>query len=268
MEVDVVLNPKEDELLAAYERLYSNAPTWAYDVAPPIPFVGNNYAKSTHRVLIYASVENLNSLGHAAQLKEGRPMLRSRSAYAEHRNRIPPTLNVHIEPINNGGLLKVAWHILEHLFPSTFARDQFGFLEQVAVANPGKFCIKPKDGERKVNADYAKNWKLFGEQSDYIRCDLRDLAPTVLILPATILGSLLRAGLSDDLKSTRTIVAIRQVQQRAIFRKIGHRRPLISDAPLPEGYGAWTAPSYADAYLRWIQENPQRFNPENGVVTL
>ena len=121
--MDDLLNDKERSLLQKYEGLFQQAPEWAYPIAPPIPFVGEQYKKEGRAgVLIYASAENLgytwnndqptlsawerSIVEHADewpwfQDQQSR-ILRSRIMQERYRG-----THVHIEPINNGGLLKV-----------------------------------------------------------------------------------------------------------------------------------------------------------------
>ncbi|HNK84969.1 MAG TPA: hypothetical protein PKL41_07195, partial [Flavobacteriales bacterium] len=276
MGVDVELNQLEKDLLRRYQEIeqayraenkQAVAPWWAYPVPPPIPFVGSAFGESGRpKVLVYASAENLSNPGQVVGLRNAAAMCRSRRAWLDGGKQH----DVHIEPINNGGLLKVARHIIEELgYRDQFSCTPRSFLEEIAVANPGKFCIDPSKFEKKVNLDYARDWKKFKEQTAYIRADLKRLSPRVLILPATIHRSLCRTDLKPELDLVPKVVLINQVQQRAIFRKHGNRVPKDNAATLPSGYGDWKAPPYANSYIRWMMENRNEFNrKENGQVTL
>lgn len=286
--MDVELNPLEAKLLAAYKKQFNVSPDWAYPVAPPIPFVGDHYPANGGGVLIYASAENLGYTWDAtsstvegwkhhlnrkaiewpwfendlSQMVRGRMMLKREGG-----------TRIHIEPINNGGLLKVARHILQYACPTKrFSEEPVAFLQQIAVANPGKFSIRPNDGETAVNYDYAgpKHWKKFQEQIQYIAADLSALEPLVLIVPTTILRSLRRSGLWGSVQAHQPecIISIRQVQPRAIVRKHGPRIPTEGDRALPDGYGSWAVPDCADTYVRWMIENADRIGSNCGRIEL
>lgn len=267
MGVDVELNQLEKDLLRRYQEIeqayraenkQAFAPWWAYPVPPPIPFVGSAFGESGRpMVLVYASAENLSNPGQVVGLRNEAAMCRSRRAWMDGGKQH----DVHIEPINNGGLLKVARHVIEELGGcNQFSYSPGSFLEEIAVANPGKFCIDPSKFEKNVNLDYARDWKKFKEQVEYIREDLRRLSPQVLILPTTIHRSLFRAGLKSELDLVPKMVLIKQVQQRAIVRKHGNRVPKDNAARLPSGYGDWKAPPYANSYIRWMMENRSEFD--------
>ena len=274
MGMDDLLNEKERSLLQAYEGLFHRAPDWAYPIAPPIPFVGKHYKNAGRSgVLIYASAENLgytwnndertfsawerSILEHDEEwpwfTSHRTHMMRSRIMFARDRG-----TQVHIEPINNGGLIKVARHIIENInHEGQFSKDAAAsFLDEIAVGNPGKFSIKPENGKKAVNSDYAspKHWKKFHEQINYIAADLRILQPAIVLIPATILRSLERSGIWSLVPKPSIVVAMRQVQSRAIRRRYGSRIPNDRASVLPVEYGGWKAPSYADSYIRWIDE--------------
>ena len=263
-----------EALRFSYESEYcrSGAPDWAFQgVAPAIPYIGERFLESPIKALIYASAENLASdTGHLEGLRTQdvrQQMVRSYGL----KPRANQDQNVHIEPINNGALLKVARHILSY-HPNDEALLKHSskfFLEQVAVANPGKFSIDPAKHKQKVNLDYARDWKKFKDQIVYVQADLEHLTPHWLILPATIHRSLVRAGLKSALERIPTIVSIQQVQQRAIVRKHGNRVPKDDTIELPGGYGDWKAPHYSNTYIRWMIENAGRFAmQEKGRITL
>lgn len=46
MGLDVELNVLEGKLLESYRKHFFKAPSWAYPVAPPIPFVGKDYPEN------------------------------------------------------------------------------------------------------------------------------------------------------------------------------------------------------------------------------
>ncbi len=265
MGVDVELNALEGKLLESYRRHFSEAPSWAYPVAPPIPFVGKDYPESGGGVLIYASAENLGYtwddanptrvgwglhsservnkwpwLGNCwSQMLRGRIMLESVGG-----------TSVHIGPINDGTQLKVARHIVQCLrplsrFAEASARD---FLEQIAVSNPGKYSIFSR-----TNRDYPKDLGKFKEMVSFILADLNVLRPEVLIIPGTIFSTLQRTTLKARLAEVPTIVLISQVQPRPIrvWRKplAKKERWCVNTVPY-----RWDVPAHADQYVQWIEE--------------
>ena len=149
--MDVTLNNREQELLREYKRLFTKPPEWAYPFAPPIPFVGADYGEGRSKVLIYASAENLTytrkQSAASPWLSSEHQMLRSRCVHACNKGTC-----VHIQPIDNGSLLKAARHSLEQVkYQGAFdAASPEVLLEQVAVANPGKCSVDAKN-----NKDYA-----------------------------------------------------------------------------------------------------------------
>lgn len=287
--MEVKLNDLEKKLLAHYTDLHNKQgqPEWAYPVAPPIPFVGDNYPAEGGGVLVYASAENLGytwpDSGTTVQgWKTTRPkragkwpwftdelteMQRSRMMLAREGG-----TRVHIEPINNGGLLVVARHILARIDgQSSFSDTPQGFLSEIAVANPGKFSIRPKDNARTVNKDYAKDVSKFKDQQDLIASDLEILNPRILIIPKTIYRSLKKIGLGTKLEKIEQTVVMRQVQLRAIY---GRGRRAQPKAPKEDwvstgGYSNWDAPYWAFAYIQWMHENPTCFNRrDSGMIDI
>lgn len=265
-----------DRLEFGYRSLYNKGtPAWGYKgIAPAIPFVGEKYSESETKVLLYASAENLASNEKHRHELETRglreQLLRSYGAKVLHHQ----DQNVHIEPINNGSLLKVARHILSHFdfgrcFSTTSSKE---FLSQITVANPGKFSIDPETigMRKKKNLDYADSPEKFNDQRDYIGVDLQVLDPTLVIIPITILSTFREARMDSLLDSAETIVAIKQVQFQAIFGK-GKRRQLSkpkSEWNSMAGYGEWKAPFYADAYVQWIDENKEKTKWNQRVIHL
>lgn len=277
--MSIELNGFEQELLKRYDAIMKPLPEWAFPMAAPIPFVGNEYGNAKRpRVLVYASAENL---GHTwpkertlafwqTAIKEDHcysttlgQRTRSRlTQSADVRKTSKPSINIHMAPISNGGLLAVARHILElNGHGSEFDRNNAnGFLEQIAVANPGKFSIRPNDGAPAVNLDYAggKHWRKFEEQLEYLQADIESLDPNLLMIPSTVLQALCRPAIRDRWGGISgrvdRIVATRQVQLRAIQRKHGSRIPQNKDLSLPAEYAGWTSLQYAHAYMRWISE--------------
>ncbi|TXI81303.1 MAG: hypothetical protein E6Q44_04755 [Flavobacteriales bacterium] len=265
MGMDVGLNALERNLLESYRQHFSEAPSWAFPVAPPIPFVGRSYPENGGGVLLYASAENLGYtwddanptrvgwelhsservnkwpwLGNCwSQMLRGRIMLESVGG-----------TSVHIGPINDGTQLKVARHIVQCLrplsgFAEASARD---FLEQIAVSNPGKYSIFSR-----TNMDYARDVGKFKEMVPYILADLNALRPEVLIIPGTIYNTLQRTTLKDRLAEVPKVVLISQVQPRPIRV---WRRPLAEKERwcVNTVRYRWDVAAHADQYVQWIEE--------------
>lgn len=158
--------------------------------------------------------------------------------------------SVHIGPINDGTQLKVARHILECLRPlSGFAETSSkDFLEQIAVANPGKYSIFSA-----TNKDYPRDVKKFQEMVPYILADLDALRPEILFIPRTIFNTLRKTALKDRLAELPTVVLISQVQPRPIrtWRKV--LTPKGSWCLGSIAYN-WNVAAHADQYVQWIEE--------------
>lgn len=252
MGVDVVLNTYERALLSEYERRYSGTPTWAYPFAPPIPFVGDSYGTAGRaKVLIYASAENLTysrkpNVDLPMLLPENQ-MIRSRYDHAVRGGTC-----VHIQPIDNGSLLLAGRHALTHIrHQGTFSTSSpEAFLNEIAVANPGKFSINAIQ-----NRDYAGDGTPWLASKTFIQADLALLEPDIIILPRTILGALRSEPVNLDIRHTgRTIAPNYQITARTINL---HIKPKLNN---PEGktdnlgYRTWKVPRSLDmtAYLRWL----------------
>lgn len=253
-----------ETLSAAYEAEYSRsaAPDWAFQgIAPAIPYIGERFHEKPNKVLIYASAENL--AGDPLHLENLRALTTKEQMHRPYGRTPRPheDQNVHIEPINNGALLKVARHALSYLpsgadFDTNSSRS---FLEQVAVANPGKFSIDPNrlDLKPRKNLDYAGEPDKFSIQRSYLEADLKHLGPRIVILPRKIYDSLRSAGMEGLFDRLDHIVLIQQVQFQAIYGKGKRRQPTAvrSQWNTSTGYGAWRSPWYADGYVQWITEN-------------
>lgn len=253
-----------EALSTAYEAEYSRsaAPDWAFHgIAPAIPYIGERFHEAPKKVLIYASAENL--AGDPLHLENLRALPTNEQMHRPY-GRTPrqhEDQNVHIEPINNGALLKVARHALSYLpiggdFDTNSSRS---FLEQVAVANPGKFSIDPNRLDRKPrkNLDYAGDPDKFALQRSYLEADLKHLGPQTVILPRKVFASLRSAGMEGLFDQMDHIILIQQVQFQAVYGRGKRRQPRAphSEWNTTTGYGAWRSPWYADAYVQWITEN-------------
>ncbi len=267
----------KERLTDEYQQEYSKtcSPRWAFeDIAPAIPYVGEEYHDAPAKVFIYASAENLaGDLHHLQELRARSVRQQMHRSYGL-RPRERQDQNVHIEPINNGALLKVARHILSfYPFGAEFSSSSSkAFLEQVSVANPGKFSIDPRKLDRKPrkNLDYADDPGKFAVQRSYVETDFKHLAPQIVILPRKVFDSLQSAGLDPLFQKQDHIILIQQVQFQAIYGKGKRRQPT---APRPDwntstDYGAWRSPWYASAYMQWITENSDRINWAEQTIVL
>lgn len=225
MGMDDLLNDKERSLLQAYEDLGRKAPEWAYPFAPPIPFVGKGYGvDSRSKVLIYASAENLRytkKFKDDGWLNPENQMIRSRVHHHERGATF-----VHMQPINNGSLLKAARHSLEQVwYQGSFSTDSpENFLDQVAVANPGKFSVNAES-----NIDYAGQRTPWLASKSFIEADLKILDPDIIIIPNTILRTLGKGPVGLSLtRPGRTIIPNYQITTRTINCTI---KPKLSKPP-------------------------------------
>lgn len=253
-----------EALALSYGTEYCKAgsPKWAFqDIAPAIPYIGERFFEAPKKVLIYASAENL--AGDPIHVENLRTLPTNEQMHRPY-GRTPrqhEDQNVHIEPINNGALLKVARHALSYLpFGADFdTNSSRSFLEQVAVANPGKFSIDPRRLDQKLrkNLDYASEPAKFMDQRTWLEADFKHISPQIVILPRKIFASLRSAGMEGLFDHLDHIILIQQVQFQAIYGRGKRRQP---SAPRSEwntttGFGAWRSPWYADAYVQWITEN-------------
>lgn len=189
---NIMLNKIESVLFNRYKEIYnaSGKPNWAFDlIKPPIPFVGRNCDKIFPRVLSYASAENLgyvynNDLTPNTDFTihnlGDEQFYRSRYYYSKcTRGNFP---YVHIGPFNNGSQLFITRHILTKLgYGETFGNDAYEFIEQISVANAGKFSIRSKK-----NKDYVSDKEKMEYSLDYIKADISAILPDIVILPKTI----------------------------------------------------------------------------------
>lgn len=262
MGVDDLLNLRERALLNRYRAIHERwsvahsgrvAPPWAHQFRPTIPVVGGDFGGRRMRVLVYASAENLTWAKQRSELPSQLwpefQMIRGRVDLAMRGG-----TNVHIHPVDNGSLLKVARHILHRLEPQQrfSKRTPNQFLQEIAVANPGKFSV-----DKEVNKDTASNPELLAHSVAYIKADLAVLEPEIVILPATVLSSLRTHGLFP--KSTFgnvRLVPIFQLSPQAINI---HLTNALRGGPVEvrEPHAAWPVlvnTLRMDRYFQWIEE--------------
>lgn len=263
------LNEIERNLLAAYSHIFKPIhdqifPDWAFSVAPPIPFVGARYSSAPKQVLVYASAENLNHKNQVSRLLDlPEPMLRSRWFLDDRRKTDQDSTFVHINPIDNRSLLLAARHILNKLCSNwAFANDKpSAFLDQIAVANPGKFSIDPAkiNAPRKRNFDYANDPIKFEKMREYILADIEILKPTIIIIPKTIAATLRKLTCKMDLAQYGTVIEVYQVSPQAINchikKQVGGLEVNLSGLP----YGHWNVSDRRlnmGLYLQWLDKLP------------
>ena len=181
---------KIENLKKEYTKIFSNKenrPEWAVKkinieeiVYPSIPFVGKNYNGT--KILLYASAENLKDYDGWIDDDE--------LAINRHRFWYDQSLDdhffpkVHIEPMNNGGLVNIIGYVAMKIFPDFKFNTPKELLEGVSFANFGKFSIRVKEGEK--NTDYANDFSKLEKSLEYIKADLDILKPKFIIMPNTI----------------------------------------------------------------------------------
>lgn len=255
MAVDAGLKERYAEILAD-----QGFPDWAFDVPPPMPFIGDRYHMAPAKVLAYASAENLNHNRQVASIKSlPDPMARCSWFLADWRRNDPTSTFVHIQPVDNGSLLLAARHILFKLDPklgfSTLGPGSF--LDEIAVGNPGKFSIDPdKIGAgHKRNIDYANDPKKFELMRPSILADIAVLRPEIIILPKSIRNTLLRLEPPIDFHDIHKVIGIYQITAQAINRHIARQLKGRTSSVQPTPFDDW---KIADnrlnmrLYLEWL----------------
>ena len=199
-------------------------------VKPAIPFVGKHYFKQPkgQRVLVYASAENLTWLDPNVENDyycSFEAMHRSRKNF-EGDSFYP---NVHIQPINDGGLLIATNRVMRFFFQKEYDEYPREFIERISCANYGKFTIMDSDDgnmsdeknrKKRKNIDYASNPKLLDFSKEYVKADLEILKPDYIIMPKTMY---FKGKQELFLKSTApnaTIVKIMQINNGNVNRHI------------------------------------------------
>lgn len=131
------MNEIEEVLEEKYRSIHTRngAPSWAVDIEPAIPFVGNNYNKMPVKCLILGSAENLTHLGNSNKITENN-YLRNRQVKAENNY----FKNIHMTPIRDGSLLTASRFILAMKgYDDLFSNDPRDFVEEIATVNFGKY---------------------------------------------------------------------------------------------------------------------------------
>jgi len=179
-----------EKLKIEYSKIFlnkENQPSWAVKkknidelVYPSIPFVGNDYDKT--KIFLYASAENLAN--YCGWLDENKIASNRHRTWFEEKSDNCFFPKVHINPLNNGGLVNIVGYVAMKLSPDFQFKTPRELLEGVAFANFGKFSIS--DDRNNKNIDYAGNYKKLSDSIEYIKADLVFLKPKVVIIPDTI----------------------------------------------------------------------------------
>jgi hypothetical protein len=262
----ITLNSTERILQEYYTEIRKKGiPNWANDITPSIPLVGSQL-KNT-KVLAYGSAENLTYLNN---LKPGENPLEKIGAAISYRHRFyleshePNDLifpNVHIQPINDGSLLSVIRYIVEKLEIGSYSNRPYYFINEIAVANFGKFSIK--SGK---NKDYAQNFSKLSESLEYIIADIKAIEPDLIILPKTIYRTIdMNKGMKWD-----GIIKATGINKTIRFAKIYQTNQRVINSIIPkalksqQSYEAldlfkknWPVNKSLkglDRYLKWIEQ--------------
>lgn len=256
------LSSLEKELLKKYKNIYSenHPPKWAYDLKPPIVFVGDRYTEKKAKVLVYASAENLNA---AMQQDDDHPnhkdlkkrenvdnqWIRHRFFYDNFKKEKDNTF-IGIMPIDNKSLLLITKYILDRLgYGQFFSNDLTDLLNEISVGNFCKFSI-----EDKKNIDYARDYNKLKYSISYVTADIQTLNPNIVILPQTIHNSI-----GSDLNrclSKKKVIKIYQITplvinvQIAKYLKVNnlHINPRIKEMAVHYDIKG----IQLDKYLQWL----------------
>ena len=133
--------------------------------------------------MLYASAENLGKYKNA-HLDDDRIAQNRHRYFFENYVGECYFPDVHIAPINNGGLVNIIGYVAMKLYPDFKFKEPRELLEGVAFANFGKFSIRLENGKK--NIDYAGNYNKLSQSIEYVKADLRILKPEILIIPKTI----------------------------------------------------------------------------------
>ena len=161
-------------------------------VRSAIPFVGKEYFSNPNgcRVLLYASAENLSGYADGIEeLSEEYRVHRCRQSFEASVAAGDFFPSVHIQPINDGGLLVVAYQILKRIMGEAFEKNYGNmqpaeFLEHICCSNYGKFTLHVGDG--KTNYDYAGKKRILKLCHAYVKADIDVLKPDLIIMPKSM----------------------------------------------------------------------------------
>ncbi|MEE1256722.1 MAG: hypothetical protein UHN47_09455 [Lachnospiraceae bacterium] len=234
-------------------------------VKPAIPFVGKNYTRQKLgcKVLLYASAENLSGYGEQiVELTQERGMNRCREAFTNSSDAdfFP---SVHIQPINDGGLLVAAYQILKKCMGEEFLAvygemSPREFLECICCANYGKFTLMQGKGEKNVDCANSKGIDFFESCHEYIKVDIEVLKPDIIIIPSGVYYSARQKELFFDKISSVgniKIISIYQINAQVV-------NCTIYPAMMKERYGKiFSEDMLSTNELRW-HKGVKRINKE------
>ncbi len=262
----------EEKLLERYLELdskgvrpkdawYIDSPKGREYIKSAIPFVGKNYAqqKLGRKVLLYASAENLVGYGPSiVELVKDSGMTRCRDFFNGSNEFFP---NIHIQPINDGGLLVAAYQILKRFVGEWFSEEYEemsprDFLECVCCANYGKFSLHSEDGK---NVDYGNRagMDVLEACHEYIRADIEVLKPDIIILPAGIYHAAKQKEFLLDVAEGKDIkfIPIYQINARVV-------NCVMYPAMMKNKYGTiFTYDMLSENELKW-HEGVKRINKD------
>lgn len=263
-------NKITEKLLEKYHALYllNEVPESMFKLRPAIPFIGKNYQDTDPKILSYASAENLSYAydenlqpndSKIHQLESEEQFNRSRYFYNQYKGYFFPY--VHMEPFNKGSQLLITRHIISKLgYADKFDNNPYGFIEQISVANPGKFSIASKK-----NTDYASDVKKISFSIDYIKEDFAHLKPKIVIIPKTVFKTINKIEKWNVLLSEAEIHSVDfiQIYQFSFFNN--HRiKKQIEGLHLPNMndylYGGWLEKIESDkvdvyGHFSWIDND-------------
>lgn len=190
MSNDSVVN----DLLDRYKKIFSQSepPDWAVEnktnnvkITPSIPFVGKSYNDVKNKILIYASAENLTyyEYGHCSNdlLESELSWNRRRHSLGCHKDSFFP--NIHIAPVNNGGLISTVAYICHKYDLLDVSENPYDFIESLSIDNLCKFSIKTIGNSSTKNIDYINDADKLGFSLHYIVSDLEVLKPDYIFIP-------------------------------------------------------------------------------------
>ncbi|MGN0689563.1 MAG: hypothetical protein ACI4KH_03980 [Oscillospiraceae bacterium] len=209
------------DLLKAYSEIFAEqgAPEWAFHkiekpeeyIHPSIPFVGKDYFEQKHKILVYASAENLSKYDGRIDDDE-KAKNRHRWYFENESNSETEFPDVHMQPMDDGGLAVVAMYFLEklgYLTDDNITPKQF--LETLSFGNFSKFTY---EGSKTKNEDKATDSDILSKSIDYIKTDLAVLKPDYVIMPQSIYKTLRRR--IDEIKGDIKIIGIYQINNRVV----------------------------------------------------
>lgn len=170
-------------LVSAFQSLHTGPPEWAWPYAPPIPFIGTDYAVGSG-LLVYASAENLAWMNREPVPERFTSQCawdRYRTVYEDEGRRSSDFFPiVGMAPVEDGGLLAAALFIAGKLGLPTASTPR-AFLETLAVSNWCKFVIRAR-----TNRDYIADPGKLAASLPFVTAELAALRPAVAVVPKTL----------------------------------------------------------------------------------